>query len=294
MDLYSFGLVLAEMVSAVRVVRGKADIDVLMEQVASHPHALPPAVLACPIAPVVQRAIAKDPAARFPSAMAMREAVVGPSSGAPAVTAVTGSLDATAPTRGAPYHAAVPAGPPLPVGPAAPVAAPATGRRDLALPIVLGGAGLLLVGALVAVAVVGLDLLEPAAGADGQARPSGEPAAKKGASSGRAKGVLAGVTGAVMKQRIERGGWKILEHETSEIMGCTDDSWKISRPDGTRELHVLLWVCHDDSMTDVVSNAHQDTGGVIYAKKRDQASMLVVMGGEHLKPRAALQQLLQR
>ena len=74
-DLYSLGLVLAEMVGGQRVVTGESEIELLMAHVGPEPHELPAAVRESPLGPVIERALRKTSGERFPSAADMRAAV---------------------------------------------------------------------------------------------------------------------------------------------------------------------------------------------------------------------------
>ena len=64
MDLYAAGLVLAEMLAGVPVVGGD-HAEACRTQLAPEPLVLPEAVYRTPLGPVIERAIRKDPAARF-------------------------------------------------------------------------------------------------------------------------------------------------------------------------------------------------------------------------------------
>jgi serine/threonine-protein kinase len=75
-DVYSFGLVMAEMIAGSPIVAGNSQIDVLMAHASADQLALGPAVMSSPFAAVVQRAVAKSLAVRYPSAMQMRADVV--------------------------------------------------------------------------------------------------------------------------------------------------------------------------------------------------------------------------
>jgi serine/threonine-protein kinase len=74
-DLYSFGLVLGEMLHGKPVVQGEKQVDVLLTHSEPGPLPLPHSVLRSPFAAVIQRAVAKSPAERFRGAVAMRLAL---------------------------------------------------------------------------------------------------------------------------------------------------------------------------------------------------------------------------
>jgi serine/threonine protein kinase len=74
-DVYSLGLVMSEMLSGERVVKGEALIDIYMTHIAPSPLDFPPVVQGSALYGVIQRAAQKDPAARFPSAGAMLAAL---------------------------------------------------------------------------------------------------------------------------------------------------------------------------------------------------------------------------
>ncbi|MFO0555603.1 MAG: protein kinase [Polyangiaceae bacterium] len=75
-DLYSFGLVLGEMLAGTRIVDGATSLEMLMKQGSSEPHALPRVVEISPLAPVIRRAISKSLVARFPTAAEMKAAIL--------------------------------------------------------------------------------------------------------------------------------------------------------------------------------------------------------------------------
>lgn len=64
-DIYSFGLVLAEMITGKPLVVGKSDIDLYVAQGSDTPHRLPPEILQSPFASAVQRAVAKPLDVRY-------------------------------------------------------------------------------------------------------------------------------------------------------------------------------------------------------------------------------------
>lgn len=70
-DLYALGLLAAEMITGVRVVKGAALIDVYMQHINNAPLDLPPEVRASPLGPIVERATAKAIEARYKSASEM-------------------------------------------------------------------------------------------------------------------------------------------------------------------------------------------------------------------------------
>jgi serine/threonine protein kinase len=70
-DLYSLGLVLAEALTGVRVVRDEAPIRVYLAHVSGEPLPIDRSVVDGPLGAVVLRATAKDPNARYGSASAM-------------------------------------------------------------------------------------------------------------------------------------------------------------------------------------------------------------------------------
>jgi serine/threonine-protein kinase len=70
-DLYSLGLVMSEMLSGERVVKGEALIDIYMTHIAPTPLDFPPSVQGSPLFPVIARAAQKDAAGRYPTARSM-------------------------------------------------------------------------------------------------------------------------------------------------------------------------------------------------------------------------------
>ncbi len=69
-DLYSLGIVMTEMLSGARLLTGDA-LGIVTRHLSSEPLPLPGVVTASPLGPVVARATAKHPAARYPSAAEM-------------------------------------------------------------------------------------------------------------------------------------------------------------------------------------------------------------------------------
>jgi len=74
-DLYALGLVLAEMVSGERVVKGEALIEVYMTHIADRPLELPARAASTVLAPIIRKAIAKQAGERYESATEMRVAL---------------------------------------------------------------------------------------------------------------------------------------------------------------------------------------------------------------------------
>lgn len=74
-DIYAMGLVLAEMVSGVPVVRSKVQVEVLSAHASPRPLPLDPEVREGPFGAVVAQAIEKEVGARFPDAATMRHEV---------------------------------------------------------------------------------------------------------------------------------------------------------------------------------------------------------------------------
>ena len=70
-DLYSLGLVIAEMLSGDVIVKGESGAQVVFAQGSEQPIQLPAAVTGSPIGRVVERALAKSAARRYPSAASM-------------------------------------------------------------------------------------------------------------------------------------------------------------------------------------------------------------------------------
>ncbi|MFO0617630.1 MAG: serine/threonine-protein kinase [Polyangiaceae bacterium] len=75
-DVYALGLTLAEMIGGERVVRGSSELSLLVLQAAETPHELNDVVRRSPLSAVIARAIAKRAEARYPSAAAMRAAIL--------------------------------------------------------------------------------------------------------------------------------------------------------------------------------------------------------------------------
>jgi hypothetical protein len=123
-DIYSLGLVLYEMLCGKAPFEADTDIATAVARLTSPPR---PITLECPAVPsglehVIDRALTKDPADRWPSALAFRDALApfradGPPSRADLTVPVR------LPTRSAPEPATVMAPAPVPVAVGEPVAA---------------------------------------------------------------------------------------------------------------------------------------------------------------------------
>jgi serine/threonine protein kinase len=74
-DLYALGLIMAEMLAGRAVVSGPSFDAICAVHLAEAPLELPPAVVGSPLAPVIRRAVEKDPARRFTSAAEMLAAL---------------------------------------------------------------------------------------------------------------------------------------------------------------------------------------------------------------------------
>jgi serine/threonine-protein kinase len=70
-DIYSLGLVMAEMLSGAPVVDAEAEIDVYMAHGSDHPLDLAPEVLRSPFAAIIRRAVAKELEVRYQQASQM-------------------------------------------------------------------------------------------------------------------------------------------------------------------------------------------------------------------------------
>ena len=77
LDLYAFGLIMAECLTGRRVVTIEDLTGALLQQASPEPLTFEPAVMQSPLFPVIQTATQKDPNHRFPNAIAMREAIEG-------------------------------------------------------------------------------------------------------------------------------------------------------------------------------------------------------------------------
>lgn len=109
-DLYSLGLVLAELVSGKRVIAGNALIDVYMAHIADGPVRFRDDVRGSPLWPVIDRATRKDLADRYPSAEAMAADVAALCASLPGpveVAAVAAEDPRPAPERRAPSSTAL-------------------------------------------------------------------------------------------------------------------------------------------------------------------------------------------
>lgn len=109
-DLYSVGLVMAEMLTGIPVFQGTVAMQVALRQIEPAPVPLPPSVLEGPLGAFIHRATQKDKSHRFASALEMLEALrnhmVALGHGiASAPHAVVGSRPHL-PSSPSPYHAA--------------------------------------------------------------------------------------------------------------------------------------------------------------------------------------------
>jgi serine/threonine-protein kinase len=98
-DLYSLGLVMAELLAGEAVFRGVTAMQIAMMQIDDKPVPLAPLVQSSPLGPIIVRATQKDPARRFSSAFEMLDVLRGDTSSAP--PRAPGRLDtfATGPTQ---------------------------------------------------------------------------------------------------------------------------------------------------------------------------------------------------
>jgi len=128
-DLYSVGLVMAEMLQGVAVFRGTGPMDVALQQVTETAVPLSPAVTHGPLGQFLVRATQKDRGQRFGSALEMLEAL-RELSNLVADPAATRKKDPSGPPPGVPTHSPMPSGPlqrgsmqswPMPSGPLQPM-----------------------------------------------------------------------------------------------------------------------------------------------------------------------------
>ncbi len=74
-DLYSLGLVMAEMLLGEPLIKGNSPVDVYIVHVSAEPLALPPAVRDGPLGPIIARAVEKKPEDRYRTANQMVHAL---------------------------------------------------------------------------------------------------------------------------------------------------------------------------------------------------------------------------
>jgi len=160
-DVYALGAVAYECLSGRRAFDGESSVQIALKQIRDEPAPLPADVPAG-VRRLVEQAMAKDPATRFPDGSALRAAVDGVAAGSP-----TEPIVAPGRTGTAVLHL------PLPV--AAPAAAPvaSSGRRvpRPPLPAVLGA-----LAALLAVVLVGLLVTRDPGDTPGSSAPTGSTA----------------------------------------------------------------------------------------------------------------------
>ena len=156
-DVYALGAVTYECLAGHRAFEGENSVQIALKQIREYPEPLP-ADIPEHVRRLVERAMAKDPAQRFPDGAAVRDAVDAVTDGRPvAVATGLGSPPPAGPTA-----TAVMPLPPLGVGVApggaGQVDAPAGSRRMALVPVALGA---LVVLVLLA---VGIGLLQHATG----------------------------------------------------------------------------------------------------------------------------------
>jgi hypothetical protein len=130
-DLYSLGLLMVTMLTGQSLVGGDAR-EVIAQQLSSEPLRLPAELSSHPLAPVIRRALEKDPERRYASAGEMLGDLVGD-----APLARTLSCTVETPRRSAPPGSVAPVA--YPVLPSAP-AMPAGSKRPLRWPLLLSSA----------------------------------------------------------------------------------------------------------------------------------------------------------
>lgn len=133
-DVYSLGVVGYEALCGQRPFVGDSPLTVAMMHIRDEPPPLPADVPA-PARAVIERAMAKDPAARFPTAAAMADAAVAARGGQVTVARRTAAMAGPAPT-GDPAATSVLSGPPVP-----PAAANAAVAATAPIPVTAAPAG---------------------------------------------------------------------------------------------------------------------------------------------------------
>ena len=98
-DLYSLGLVMAELITGEAVFRGVTAMQIAIMQIDDSPVPLSPLVLSSPLGPVISRATQKDPARRFHSAFEMLDVLRGDTTSMPPRTPARYGTFATGPTQ---------------------------------------------------------------------------------------------------------------------------------------------------------------------------------------------------
>jgi serine/threonine-protein kinase len=159
-DVYALGAVAYECLAGRRAFDGESAVQIALMQIREHPRPLPPDVPAA-VRALVERAMAKDPAVRFPDGAALRSAVDRATDGS-----------ATAPIAAAGPHgtAVLPVVTPPTGAPGVPASAPEGGRASRSPRLLLLGA--IAAAVLVAVVVAVLQMGSPAGNAEQP--PAGE------------------------------------------------------------------------------------------------------------------------
>jgi len=152
-DVYALGTVAYECLTGRRPFDGENAVQIALKQIREQPAPLP-ADIPAGIRAVVERAMAKDPAARYPDGAALRAAV-----DAVATTSPTAAVAPSAPAPTASFPA------PTGVLPVAASAPEPTGRRA-GVRVLAGVAAAFVVIAVVVAALAGLGDAKPASGAD--------------------------------------------------------------------------------------------------------------------------------
>jgi eukaryotic-like serine/threonine-protein kinase len=182
-DVYALGAMAYECLAGRRPIDGENSVQIAVRQIREDPAPLPPDIPPA-VRQVVERAMAKDPAQRYPDGAALRDAV--DALGAGHSTAPVGPLHATTPLATVPA-ARMPAGdgsrtavlPVPPMGPPSPAEPGPAAGRSRGVPRALAA---MLLGALVVVLLVvaGVAVLR---GADGTSGGASAPPASSASSS---------------------------------------------------------------------------------------------------------------
>jgi serine/threonine-protein kinase len=227
-DLYALGLVMAEALGGTPVMQGDSAMAVCMQHASAAPVPLSSLVTSGPLGPIIVRATAKAPHARFGSAREMLDTISAGASVAPP------------PPQPQPH----PHAPTLPA-PVAPMAvAPARSKAGSVVAAVVIVVVCIALVAIGGIAFVGYQLFTAVRTSD----------PKSGGGSGGGTVTSTTSTGRVealdetrLRTRLEHLGWKITRTSVQDFPGCKHIDFLIDK-DTTRNGNVTLFDCSSRAM----------------------------------------------
>jgi eukaryotic-like serine/threonine-protein kinase len=180
-DVYALGAVAYECLAGRRAFDGESSVQIAVKQIREHPDPLPPDIPS-DVRRLVERAMAKDPAQRFPDGAALRDAVDAVTGHRPTAPIAGLGAGPGVPTgrTGTAVMSLPPAGAPLAPAPATAVGDAGTpGRRALVRAALGGLAVLVLLAVVIGVLqhTVRSSADQPTAGTTSSSAPSSSPSA---------------------------------------------------------------------------------------------------------------------